>query len=59
MRIVSRPQAIPWSAVRAWCEAARLDEDDAEFITSLVAAMDRTYLAWRNERLEADLKRTG
>lgn len=44
--------------MQAWCEAARLDEDDAEFITVLVAAMDRTFLAWRNERLEADLKRT-
>lgn len=56
VRIYSRPQPIPWSAVQAWCDRAGLEADDREFLVVLVAAMDREYLTWRGEKLARDLK---
>ena len=42
----AQPLSIPWLAVQAWCDRARLAEEDREFVAALVAAMDREYLAW-------------
>lgn len=53
--IVSRPQPIPWTAMDRWCDAHRVPEPDREFICDLVVAMDRTFIAWRNEQITRNM----
>lgn len=54
--IRSRPQPIPWSAVHRWCDANRVPEPDRDDLHGLVMAMDRAFIAWRNERITAEMK---
>lgn len=56
LRIVSRPQGIPWTALQMWCDRARCDDDEREFITGLVLAMDRAFLSWRGDKIAKELK---
>lgn len=43
--IQAKPGLIPWSKAHEWCDRARYGESDREFIVTLVAALDREYLA--------------
>lgn len=56
-RIVSRPQPIPWSAMRAWCGDAGLDADETEQTMTLIVALDGEFLRHRNRRLDDEIRR--
>ncbi len=43
--IQARPGPIPWTAVQTWCDRARCTAEDREFVTPLVIALDREFLA--------------
>lgn len=51
---------IPWSTVRAWCEAHGLDGDDAEDVHFILTRMDMAYMEWakaKGKKLSEERKR--
>lgn len=55
--IIEILQPISVTAVESGCRLLALDEEECEFVLSLVIDLDREYMIVVNKRLEADRKK--
>jgi hypothetical protein len=46
MILRSQPGAIPWLTMAEWCDRHDYGAEEAEWLISLVTAMDAEYLEW-------------
>jgi hypothetical protein len=57
MMLTSRPCPIPWTAIMQWCDRAGVDDEErTEFITPLVSALDREYIAYWNTQQQQQMR---